>query len=527
MSGEKGGKDPPSFVGFSRNNISYKIVKHDDEKKKLLNNFKKVTSNLSSIEKKSLIDETANVKSNNVIITKNIEIPKIADIVETEVMNTEVENDLETFLESKKPVYKYKNNSNGPFEVCIEAKERNKNIGNLHILSLSKMVFELNNTNVKKINRKGKNRIGVCFQNYSEANDFVELFSSNTQYNAFIPYNKVSCKGIVKYVDKFFKENELFENSRCYQDGCEVVAIRRLNRKQIDENKVVTYVPTSTICVTFTGTKVPKELEIWGLSFPVLPYLMPVVQCYNCLLYGHTKKLCRGKKKCKNCGEIESENHSQCDRKCFHCNSTEHDGFSRECPEFARQKRIKEIMSFENKSFFEASEVVPHIPGRDGNRKQVVFQSRDFPQLVHNSPQTNFYDDHELWETHIRNDPTLSYKAATMNRKERKTDSHRKNSWDWEEHNKILVNPNGRSTSKSKFFAHPQHGKNNISREELATPRQREDIPGKMLDDIFSVATKLSVEDMHKVLNFMTQFNSISILPTQKHPDEPSTSRRF
>lgn len=59
------------------------------------------------------------------------------------------------------------------------------------------MVFHLNNSDVQKINRKIENRIGVVFKNYEAANEFVDLFNENNQYNVFISYNKVSCKGII------------------------------------------------------------------------------------------------------------------------------------------------------------------------------------------------------------------------------------------------------------------------------------------------------------------------------------------
>lgn len=47
MNVEKGSKGSISFAG---RNIAYKIIKHDD-KKKVFANFKKVTSNLSNVEK--------------------------------------------------------------------------------------------------------------------------------------------------------------------------------------------------------------------------------------------------------------------------------------------------------------------------------------------------------------------------------------------------------------------------------------------------------------------------------------------
>lgn len=51
---------------------------------------------------------------------------------------------------------------------------------------------------------------------------------------------------------------------------------------------------------------------------------------------------------------------------------------NRKCPEYVRQK-IKEIMSFNNKSFLEVCEMFLQILGKK-NKERSLFQVEDFPQ---------------------------------------------------------------------------------------------------------------------------------------------------
>lgn len=89
-------------------------------------------------------------------------------------------------------------------------------------------------------------------------------------------------------------------------------------------------------------------------------------------------ELCRGKKRCRNCGHVESVDHAGCNTVCVHCKSKDHVATSKECPEFGRQKKIKD-MSFENMSFFEAEEMVPRLFNKE---EAPSFREKDFPVLA-------------------------------------------------------------------------------------------------------------------------------------------------
>ena len=78
--------------------------------------------------------------------------------------------------------------------------------------------------------------------------------------------------------------------------------------------------------------------------------------------YGHTRKNCKGKEKCFNCAEdchlkdsLENNDEYPCTTKCFYCKNN-HKTTSKNCPEYNRQKNIKQLMAFENITFFDANE---------------------------------------------------------------------------------------------------------------------------------------------------------------------------
>lgn len=172
------------------------------------------------------------------------------------------------------------------------------------------------------------------------ANLFFGSFQNSEKCNVFIPHSKTTNKGIIIFVDLEFKEEDI-NNSLIDVRGCSISGARRMNRR-VNSGDEVSYQLTTTMCVTFTGSILPREMIICGLIFPVSPYLLPVIQCHNCYRFQYTKKLCRGKQSCASCGREPHPNEG-CDRKCVHCNSREHIATDRICPEFMRQKESRNL----------------------------------------------------------------------------------------------------------------------------------------------------------------------------------------
>lgn len=81
----------------------------------------------------------------------------------------------------------------------------------------------------------------------------------------------------------------------------------------------------------FTGIRIPREVTTCGLIFPVSPYILPVVQYFNCSLYGHIQKLGRSKGRCTNCAALKHTNDSYEVMKCGGC---DHNSLSRTCLEY-------------------------------------------------------------------------------------------------------------------------------------------------------------------------------------------------
>lgn len=108
----------------------------------------------------------------------------------------------------------------------------------------------------------------------------------NKGYEVFIPSHNVSCKGIVRYVDRSFTDDKIKEATETHLVNCKLLHVKRLNRRVVETGKEISYVPTGTICITFSGKMIPKKFRFM-VSQSELYHITPVMQCHNCLLYGH------------------------------------------------------------------------------------------------------------------------------------------------------------------------------------------------------------------------------------------------
>lgn len=271
------------------------------------------------------------------------------------VQNFDKDVSLNSHIEHRNDNNAYSDRDTGPFVVMIEASEKiNKNIGKISQLKIAKELLDNNVTDIVKLKIKGKNRIAIEFSNFLAANRFSSHKGLKDKgYNIYIPYNMVSCKGIIRHVDLDY-DIEVLKKSII--SPRRIINARRLNRKKINMDGAE-YVPTGTVLLTFEGINLPRSVEIWRLPFSVVPYVPPVTQCHACHRYGHTKTLCKSRPKCYMCAE---EPHDEsCNRKCFHCGSGDHTSFFSQCPEHQRQVNIRHLMAFNNLSYYDAAQLCP------------------------------------------------------------------------------------------------------------------------------------------------------------------------
>lgn len=358
--------------------------------------------------------------------------------------------DKNNIVNKKDEIILYKTTDTYPFEVYIQSK--NKNVGNFHNLSIAKEIFQLKFKDIERVARKGKNRLGVTFKNFEAANNFLRNEQlKQKEYEIFIPSANITSKGIVRFVDKSLSDNEIKEFSETQLSNCDILEARRLNRKVIRLTEgEVDYIPTGTVLFTFSGKRLPAEVHIYNLPMQVIPYVGSVVQCRRCLLYGHVVNQCKGKERCKNCGKShdpsnESLVNPKCVMQCLHCKSLEHESSSKECPEFARQKNIKEIMAFSNKTFFDASQMVPKI----NKENKFVISEDKFPPLNKNTIRENVIPNQMKKVITANTSNTVKqYSQILKEKSPKKRRTSSSGAFDKKSHDEYLYNPNGRLPNK-------------------------------------------------------------------------------
>lgn len=271
----------------------------------------------------------------------------------------------------------YKFNDQGPFVIHMENIAPTEKpisdikIGKLMILKRIKDIIE-----TKRI---GRNRVKITFSKKEFANQLLKdnnLAMENLK--AFIPSNLVQRIGIIKFVDDDLTNDEIKDN--IYVKNIKIKEASRFMKTIYDANDKsnVKKIPTGTVKIIFAGQLLPEVVELYGAKRKVSPYYFSVTQCFGCYRFGHTQKMCKAKKKCRNCGENLDDDHENCTKKihCVNCNMN-HSSTDKTCEERKRQEMIKRIMVDENISFFEANEKFPKI----SNRFEILEHLGDFPEL--------------------------------------------------------------------------------------------------------------------------------------------------
>lgn len=230
-----------------------------------------------------------------------------------------------SFLES----LRYSINDKTPYTVIVESKNKERNVANMHPMQLGKMLMQHNITNINHLTLRGRNRISIEFNNHLAANRFLsnELLKKN-ELQAFIPRNKVTCQVVIRGIWTGYSEEEILNE--------QILAVRRLNRRTTrisEENRNENvYIPTGTVVLTISGSTPPPNVIIMMCRFETFTYVLPVIQCLNCLRYGHTQKICRSPTRCAKCQDDHASNVCEELARCIFCRG-QHMATSVDCPE--------------------------------------------------------------------------------------------------------------------------------------------------------------------------------------------------
>lgn len=128
-----------------------------------------------------------------------------------------------------------------------------------------------------------------------------------------------------------------------------VVSIQR-----IKINKNGNLEPTNTIILTFRLPSPPKFIRAAYMQIPVALYVPNPLRCYKCQRFGHSQTTCNRTPLCARCGKVGHDDKS-CSAQPHCCNCKgDHVAYSKDCPEWQKQRKITQIKYERNITFPEA-----------------------------------------------------------------------------------------------------------------------------------------------------------------------------
>ncbi|KAK9873851.1 hypothetical protein WA026_002208 [Henosepilachna vigintioctopunctata] len=274
----------------------------------------------------------------------------------------------------------------GPFIVYVESK--NRNIGNLHAMSIGKMIHRSDNSianSILSLEKNGKNRIKISFRSYLGANKFLmSKFLIDNNLEAYIPSFLIRRQGVIRSIDLDITDEELKTHIEPLTGSVfKILEVRRLTKKIVKDDGSLDFVPTTSILITFKGQSLPDRIVIFSCVREVFPYVQRVVQCKKCLRFGHVDNLCRSNPRCVKCGGPHVLDKCESDTPvCVNCKGNHLSNDSKSCPSFETQRKIKQKMAVNNMAYREAVESIK-------NSFSITTASTVGPVITNTSPPKN------------------------------------------------------------------------------------------------------------------------------------------
>ncbi|MBJ3201368.1 hypothetical protein JGB54_23085, partial [Salmonella enterica subsp. enterica serovar Agona] len=156
-----------------------------------------------------------------------------------------------------------------------------------------------------------------------------------------------SSRGVISEIDLIdCTEEELV--SELQSQG--VVAARRINFRRDG-----VLVPSRTVILTFGTPTLPSAIHAGYLRCSVRPYIPNPLRCFQCQVYGHSVRSCRGTAICARCaqpGHIATD--CTAPALCVNCKGC-HPAFSRDCPKWKEEKEIQRVKTLEGLPYLGSS----------------------------------------------------------------------------------------------------------------------------------------------------------------------------
>lgn len=170
--------------------------------------------------------------------------------------------------------------------------------------------------------------------------------------------------GVIKDIELDKSEDELI---KYMASNVEIANIKRLKRRNEEG-----WTLSESVRIGFIGSTLPPFIYLFDVKIKVEPFVFPVTQCSRCWRYGHVKNMCPSNRSiCPKCAKA----HPNCETsineyKCVNCQGN-HMALSKTCPEYAKEKKIRQLMSEFNVTYQKAMSLyVPPSPYEMSTHKQ-------------------------------------------------------------------------------------------------------------------------------------------------------------
>lgn len=248
-------------------------------------------------------------------------------------------------------INKYSKTDPGPYFVFVEKNDNKKE--KIHPMKVGRLIHKdlpRYNQFIKNISIVNRNKIKIEFTSYDTANKIIsEKILIENSYSAYIPKYFTTKSGIIKNIPTDTTKEEIFKD---ILTPFPISDIFRFNKRG-DKNT-----PLETVKITFVSQTLPEYIYLHGVRVRVIPFIPATIQCKKCLMYHHKQENCRREQhKCPSC--LDSHPIESClstaEPVCFFCKGNHLATNHELCPEFTKQKKIKEIMTLHNLTYREAS----------------------------------------------------------------------------------------------------------------------------------------------------------------------------
>lgn len=307
------------------------------------NNNENLQVNNQEINNKNKVEalnkrKRLNEKETQITENSDLKKPRFSEVI------------LDENVDSKK--YNYKDQ--GPFPVIVKTT-------NFSILNDVTLGYKLSICGVKpsQVIKQNKYSAKLIFNDYKNANKLLDQTGKTLleghNLKAFLPYNILNKKLVVKGIELEVPISEIAKNIQCEAN---IVSISRLKRKN-RESGAKELVETEAIIVNVRSMVYPNEVIIYGVRKRAEMFRPRVKICGNCLEYGHINKenSCKKQKRCFTCGIIWSDQH-HCSKQmsCLICTpdgKSDHPTISAKCPYFKFSEEVLIEANYKNKSYQE------------------------------------------------------------------------------------------------------------------------------------------------------------------------------